>query len=118
MHEMSYVVRFVNRAIETAKERKAVKVNRLVVSVGEMTDVLPEYLHRYYGAAVRGTMLEGSVLETRQVPVQAVCNACGLTYHPGRENGYACPDCKSPDGKVTAGRDVVLEQVELEYPEE
>ena len=115
MHEMSYVVRFVNRAIETAEEKKAKKVRRILVSVGEMTDVIPEYLHRYYPSAVKGTILEGSELETRREPVRVLCASCEKGYHPEKENGYACPFCKGKEGKVTAGRGVVLEQVELEY---
>ncbi|MBR1742150.1 MAG: hydrogenase maturation nickel metallochaperone HypA [Lachnospiraceae bacterium] len=114
MHEMSYVVRFVNMAIEAAKENKAVKVKRLLVSVGEMTDVLPEYLNRYYSLAVMGTILEGSVLETKAEPVRVLCTSCGKEYHPEKENGYACPVCQGNAGKVVAGRDVVLEHVELE----
>ncbi len=114
MHEMSYVIRFVNRAIETAEERKAERVKRILVSVGEMTDVLPEYLHRYYPSAVKGTILEGSVLETKKEPVCVLCASCGKEYHPEKDNGYACPRCHGTEGKITAGRGVVLEQVELE----
>ena len=47
MHEMSYVVRLVNQALDIKKEQ-AGKVTRLFVSVGEMTGVLPEYLYKYY----------------------------------------------------------------------
>lgn len=115
MHEMSYVVRFVNRALETAQEKQASGIRKIVVSVGEMTDVLPEYLHRYYASAVQGTLLEGSVLETKTEPVRVLCDGCGEEYHPERDNGYACPVCKSSAGRVVAGRGVVLEQVELVY---
>lgn len=117
MHEMSYVVRFVNCAIETAEEKKANRVRRILVSVGEMTDVIPEYLHRYYPSAVKGTILEGSVLETRQEPVRVLCASCEKEYHPDRDNDYACPFCGGKEGKITAGRGVVLEQVELEHEE-
>ena len=47
MHEMSYVVRFVNLALQKAQENRAVRVRSLTVSVGEMTDIVPEYLHKY-----------------------------------------------------------------------
>ena len=115
MHEMSYIVRIVNRAIETAQEKGAVRVRRILVSVGEMTDVLPEYLHRYYVTAVKGTLLENSVLETEMEPVRVLCGECRQEYHPDRENGYACPLCKSSTGKVIFGRGVVIKQIELEY---
>ena len=115
MHEMSYVVRLVNCAIEAAEKEKAVGVRRILVSVGEMTDVLPEYLKRYYPEAVKGTILEGSKLETTPEPARAECADCGNIYRPSKENGYACPKCKSARGKVISGRGVTLEQVELEF---
>ena len=115
MHEMSYIVRLINRAVETAEEKKASKINKLVVSVGEMTDVLPEYLQRYFRTAVLGTILADAVLEIKKSPVLVQCEACRQTYHPQKENGYACPHCKSSIGKVISGKSVVLEQVELEY---
>ncbi len=113
MHEMSYVVRFVNQAIEEANKERASRVARLFVSVGEMTDVLPEYLHKYYPSAVKGTILEGSSLEVETVPVRVVCAGCGKEYHPDREHKYLCPFCSDGNGKVIAGRDVMLEKIEI-----
>ncbi|MBQ7201028.1 MAG: hydrogenase maturation nickel metallochaperone HypA, partial [Eubacterium sp.] len=48
MHEMSYVVRLAEKAIQAAEEKNASTVISISLSVGEMTGVLPEYLHRYY----------------------------------------------------------------------
>ena len=112
MHEMSYVVRFVNQALEAIKDEKG-KAGKVCVSVGEMTDVLPEYLHKYYPQAVKGTILEGSELEVEMVPVRVECAGCGSEYHPCRENKYLCPECGDGNGRVIACRDVVLERVEI-----
>ena len=111
MHEMSYVVRFVNQAIEEAKKEQAGHVARLCVSVGEMTDVLPEYLQKYYPMAVKDTILEGSELSVEMVPVRVLCAGCGKDYHPDREHKYLCPHCGDGKGKVIAGRDVVMEKL-------
>ena len=114
MHEMSYVIRFVNKALEAADENKADRIRKIRVSVGEMTDVIPEYLHRYYPAAVKGTLLEGSELETSVVRAKVYCNNCKSNYHPDKENNYACPVCKSGNGKIVEGRGVILESIEFE----
>lgn len=113
MHELSYVVRFCNQAIETAEKNHALSVERVVVEVGEMTDIVPEYLHRYYPGATRGTILEGSELVTRIVPVRVRCGGCGQEYHPGRENDYRCPSCGSLLATLLQGRGLVLSQVVL-----
>lgn len=130
MHEMSYVVRMVNLAQKTVEQdmEKASsgaptqasaspvppRVSKIVVQVGEMTGVIPMYLHRYYPEAVKGTLLEGSELETEDLPAMVKCLDCETEYHPCVENNYSCPECQSINGKVTQGRDVLLKEVVLE----
>lgn len=114
MHEMSYVIRFVNLALQRAKESGAVRVNRLTVSVGEMTDIVPEYLHKYYPEAVRGTILEDTELNVQVVPVRIRCAGCKEEYHPEKGNSYACPVCGSFTGEICAGKGMRLETIEME----
>ena len=113
MHEMSYVVRLVDQALDIMDKEQAGKVTRLFVSVGEMTGVLPEYLYKYYPVAVKGTELEGTELVVKTVEAQVECAGCGSIYRPTRENKYLCPVCGDGHGRVTAGRDVMLERVEV-----
>lgn len=111
---MSYVVRFVNLAIDTAQKNSAKSVSSITVSVGEMTDIVPEYLERYYPQVVKGTVLEGSELKIIQEPVTVQCLDCGAKYQPKKEYDYCCPVCGSFRGKVLSGRDVRLVRVEAE----
>jgi len=114
MHEMSYVLRFVNLALRRAGECGAVRVHSLTVDVGEMTDIVPEYLHKYYPEAVRGTILEGAELRVKVVPVRIRCAGCGEEYHPDREHSYACPACGSSEGEILAGKGMTLSELTME----
>ena len=113
MHEMSYMIRLVDEAVGEV-EKHGGRVLKMCVSVGEMTGVLPEYLYKYYPEAVKGTILEGSELSVETVEARVRCEGCGGEYRPTRENGYACPVCGNTNGRIIAGRDVVLERLELE----
>ena len=114
MHEMSYVVRIVNQAIQTAEEKQACQVLSVSVVIGEMTGIEEDYLQRYYKTACQGTILENSLLRSRYIPVRAKCDDCGNSYHPDREHDYLCPVCRSARSHITEGRGVILQQVELE----
>lgn len=114
MHEMSYMLRLADLALQRAEEQHAKKIRRITVDVGETTGVVPYYLHKYFPEAARGTMLEGAEMVTREVPVTATCSDCGTAYHPSRENQYRCPSCGSIRAKITGGRDVVLTSIEIE----
>lgn len=113
MHEMSYVVRFVNLALERARENGAGGVRSLTVAVGEMTDIVPEYLYRYYPDAVKGTIMEGSTLKVEVVPVKIKCAGCGNSYHPDKTNSYACPFCGQTSGTICQGRGMSLKELEI-----
>ncbi len=114
MHELSTMVRLANQAIKVAEENEADRVEKIVVEVGEMTDIVPEYLQKYYPEATRGTILEGSTLETHVVETRVRCVDCGEEFHPSREYDYRCPKCKSMRAKVLKGRSVTLVQVIVE----
>jgi len=113
MHEMSYVIRFVNLALQKAEENRASGVRSLTVAVGEMTDIVPEYLYKYYPDAVKGTIMEGSELKVEMVPVKIKCGGCGEVYHPDKSNSYACPCCGSSKGRICQGRGMEVRELEI-----
>ena len=114
MHEMSYIVKLVNTALDSLKDMDGGKVKELFVQVGAMTGLEPYYLKKYYPEAVRGTLLEGSGLQVELIPVEACCQDCGLVYQPTRDYGYGCPSCGSGQGRVVHGREFVLDHIVLE----
>ena len=108
MHEMSYAVRLVNMAIDTAKENELNNVDTVTVEIGQMTGVLPHLLKEAYTSASKGTILEGSTLDITMTNVTAHCNDCNTTYEPNAVNNYCCPSCNSLNSKIIKGRDVSL----------
>ena len=114
MHEMSYILRLANMASETAKANNARSVESVSIQVGEMTGLIPEYLHRYYPKAVEGTILEGSKLEIEYLPVQVRCKNCGSTYHPDRTNEYLCPFCHSAGSELLHGREFLIKNIVID----
>lgn len=114
MHEMSTMVRLVNQAAGIIKEQNLKKVRQITVEVGEMTDILPEYLYKYYPEAIKNTPLEGTKLEVRTVLAKAQCLSCGTVFHPSREYDYRCPSCHGIRCKILDGRSVVLASISAE----
>ncbi len=111
MHEMSTMIRLVNQAGEVIEKEHLKSVRQLIVDVGEMTDILPEYLYKYYPEASHGTPCEGSELTVRTVKAKAQCLDCNTIFHPSRENDYRCPKCQGIRCKVLEGRSVTLSQI-------
>ncbi len=114
MHELSTMVRLVNQAADIAKKNHAASVAKIIVQVGEMTDIVPEYLQKYYPEATRNTVLEGSELQTEVISTKVTCTDCQNVYHPSKEYDYRCPKCGSLHATVLQGRSVILKQIIIE----
>ncbi len=111
MHEMSYMIKFINMAEEAAHATDEERIDSLKVRVGEMTGVLPEFLEKYFPDASKGTKCEGALFEVEFVPVLVKCRDCDHCYHPAKENGYCCPDCRSKEAEYLQGRELELSEV-------
>jgi hydrogenase nickel incorporation protein HypA/HybF len=114
MHEMSTMVRLVNQAVGVMKENGAAKALKIVVEVGEMTDIVPDYLHKYFPAAIRDTPLDGAELETHIAQAEAKCLTCGTAFHPEKQYDYRCPACGGIRCRILKGRSVVLSRVVID----
>lgn len=117
MHEMSYVIRFADMAMEAVESEPDAVIEKVVIEVGAMTGVLPEYLIKYYPEAVAKTRLEGSTLEVEMRPVAARCSVCKAEYEPSAGNDYSCPECGSKEASIIHGRELNLLRVEIAQAE-
>lgn len=114
MHEMSFCIKLVNLAIETAQREQAKRVVELSVLVGEMTGIVDQLFINCYEKAVEGTILEGAKLNLIHDKTRAYCNNCGTEFIPDKEHDYLCPKCGGFDCKITGGRGVVLKEIILD----
>ena len=63
MHELGIMFNIVERVLEVVKANELTEVEAIVLTAGEQSGVVPQYLHSCYPAAVDGTMLEKTLLE-------------------------------------------------------
>lgn len=118
MHELSIVQALCDRVKETARSHGAQKVTRIVIDVGELSNVVPELLQGAFAAFREAEpLLESAALEIRRLPLKLVCQACHHEFHPAFHR-FRCPQCHSLQVKVLQGEELLLRDVELELVEE
>jgi hydrogenase nickel incorporation protein HypA/HybF len=114
MHEASLVAGLIRGVTEQLAERAiAGRVVAVHLRVGRLTAAVPESLELFFGALTPGTALEGARLVVEQVPVRCACRACGAEFAV-RDTKFACDRCGSGDVSVVAGRELLVEAVEVE----
>src|SRR5512135_1577658 len=94
MHEYSLVEALVRRVEEEARQRSAVAVHALKVSLGELSGVDPELFRAAYETFREGTVCEKAGLEIVRWPADWTCPGCGRVFADG--DVLRCAACDQP----------------------
>jgi len=115
MHEFSICQSLVD-ALLVEVDKLEPTPKRLVtarVVVGDLRQIVPEFLRNAYEVLTKDTVAEGSKLEIRTLPIQARCAECkweGTVKAPF----FQCPSCESFQVETTGGMELYLEGMEVE----
>lgn len=117
MHEMSLMTGVIDTVETAAEDAGALKVLKISLSVGEMTEAVAEALEFAFEALTDGTIMEGSELEIHYIRPKSHCNACGHEFEHDRFH-IGCPECGSIDTKLIAGKELYIDSMEVDMPDE
>ncbi len=110
MHELGLLSAMVKTIENIAQEEKLEKIEKVVLQVGELSGVLPEYLRSCYPAAVYKTFMEQTELELEIVPGIARCNDCGEQFN-AVQNDLKCPKCGGEHLTALSGRELMIKEI-------
>ncbi len=110
MHEIG-VVRQVLRTVEGfARENNIDEVVSIVLEIGELSMVIPQYVEELYPLVARGTRFERTELCIETVEGRGVCRNCKRVFPIVKNEGY-CPRCGKRDAEIISGRDFVIKEI-------
>ena len=110
MHELSIMYHIVEQVLSVVETNQVSEVEAIVLQVGELSSVIPRYLHACYPAAVDGTVLEHTKLEVEILKANGICKGCGKVY-PLLEYKGQCPECQSEDVERISGGEFYLKEI-------
>lgn len=103
VHELSICVSIARLVEQHADGRP---VDRVMLDIGQLRQVVPETLRSSWEIVVADTDLAGSMLVIDHVPVSIVCHACGATTVL-TEPSFRCA-CGSSDIEVIRGEELLV----------
>ena len=118
MHELSIAYSLVELASQTAAEAGALRVRAVYLRLGALSGVERGALDFSYEVATGGTLLEGSVLVVQELPVRVYCSACAQEVELASIQCFRCPQCETPTGDIRQGRELEIESIEIDLPED
>jgi hydrogenase nickel incorporation protein HypA/HybF len=105
--------------IESGEAAGATRVNVVRVTVGELTEIVPDALQFAWEALTPGTLAEGAVLEIRETGGRSMCLSCGAEFDHGRFDRRCTADgCGSYATRVIVGYELTIDDIDVDVPEE
>jgi hydrogenase nickel incorporation protein HypA/HybF len=117
VHETGIVRELLESVNAAAIQAGATSVDLVRVSVGELTEVVPEAMQFAWTALTPGTLAEGATLEVTVLPARSVCSDCDTEFAHDRFD-RSCPECGSYLCGVIAGNELELGSVDVTVPDE
>jgi hydrogenase nickel incorporation protein HypA/HybF len=114
MHEASIahnIIEDIGKRIESGEIHG--RVRTIYMSVGRLTTVVPDNLRFLFEVLAEDSVLAGASLAIEHVPVRIRCGDCG-TETELKDIDFHCARCGSAGVDITAGRELMIESVEVE----
>jgi len=115
MHEFSICQALVDAVIAEVEKAGSNPASLLKagIAVGDLRQIVPEFMKQAYLILTKDTVIDGSELEIRHVPVSGTCGACNWTGEMPRDE-LLCKSCGSNHVEINNGTQLYLENLELE----
>jgi hydrogenase nickel incorporation protein HypA/HybF len=110
LHELGVVIEVVQSVENFAKENGLSKIDTLVLQIGELSSMIPQYVEACYPAAADGTLLQDTKLKIEILPGNALCQKCTQVFNL-IENHGKCPTCGSNEWELLCGQEFIIKEV-------
>ncbi len=112
MHELGIVFHIIDSVEAVAEENRVDSVKSVVVELGEVSSVIPEYLIDCWKWAVekKSRILKDASLEVETIHAVTHCDGCGRDYDTVTY-GRACPYCQSEKTWLLTGNEINIKEI-------
>lgn len=110
MHEITLAMQAVKTVLEFAEDNDIHAIDTVVLDIGELSLVVPEYMQDCWPAVVEDTMMRGAKLKINMLPGLGICKSCAEVYNIV-ENRGVCPKCGCSDKDVLCGQEFSVKEI-------
>lgn len=113
MHELGIVFYIIKDVKQVAEEHGVLRVREVVMDIGEVSTIIPEYLQDVWRwAADKEELLKGAELIINIIPAVTWCDSCKTGY-PTVAHGRTCPHCGSSQTWLLRGNEVEIKEIRV-----
>lgn len=100
-------------ALDSAKKADATKINAVNLTVGTLSQVVPDCVAFYFEIMTKDTIAEGAKLNITTIEARAKCQACGNEF-PAEDMIMRCPACGDILGELLTGRELAVDSIDVD----
>lgn len=118
MHELGIMTGVADSVVAAARNANALSVEAVTLRVGQMTEAIEDALHFAFDVLKEGEpLLANAQLNVVMVEPRSRCLECGAEYEHDRFH-MLCPECGGSFTQLLAGRELQIDNIEVELPDE
>ena len=116
MHEMGITQEVLLNVVDAAAAAHATRINSVTLTVGGLTDVVPDSLQFAWECLTPGSPAEGAVLVILESVGRSVCLQCGVEFEHDKFDRH-CEACGSFATQVIQGNELRVDHFDADLPE-
>lgn len=118
MHELGIMTGVMDAVTKSAHDAGADKVLKVTLSVGEMTECIQDALEFAFEALTEDDpFVRDAELIINMIKPKSRCLECGAEFEHDRFHMF-CPECDSFATELLAGRELQIDSIEVDIPDD
>lgn len=115
IHELAVTEGILSVVLEHAERNGAQRVLSISIVVGELRDIVEDWVQRYFDYLSRGTAAEGANIRIERSPAMCRCEDCGNLFNVNiwDSGRVLCPGCGGGKAVLESGREFYVKEIEV-----
>ncbi len=115
MHELPITEDILKIALSHGEKNGAKRIVRINLVIGELTDLIDEWVQRYFEYLAKDTIAAEAKLIIERVPITVMCPECKKPFVVDKKKlDFACPVCGQKGTELIRGREFTVKSIEIE----
>jgi hydrogenase nickel incorporation protein HypA/HybF len=115
VHELPITEEILNISLKHAQKNGAKRIVRINLVIGDLTDLIDEWVQRYFEYLAKDSIAEKATLVIERVPITVLCEKCRKPFVVDKkEMDFHCPDCGEKGTELLRGREFTVKSIEIE----
>ncbi len=110
MHELGIVIGIIDTLDGIKEEKKLSEISAVLLEVGELSGVIPDYLSECWRAATLESRYEKTELRLTFIPAKGRCENCKTEFEL-MKNNRQCPTCRKSDYQIIDGKQFDINEI-------